>query len=237
MINDFFGIIPARAGSKGIPQKNLVDIAGRVMIEYTIMAAQESNLLSSFIISTDSPQIAEFSKSLGCEVPFIRPVDLAQDDSTTISVIIHSLEWLKSKEGRYPSNVVLLQPTTPFRNGNDIDKCIEFYTANNCNSLASVVEPHQHPLDMCYFENGKFNRIKINKRNALDKGRQKYPKVWFIDGGVYIRDVKKLFKSSEILCEDTKVVELDRSHGIDIDDYYTLQLARLLAEKNKENDN
>jgi len=233
-LTNYFGVIPARGGSKGIPKKNIVDIAGLPLIGYTIDAAKKSKLSDNFIVSTDCEEIRNYSLSLDGKVPFLRPSDLAHDTSSMIDVLIHSLKWFKKNYNHYPENIVLLQPTSPFRNGYDIDLCIDHYEKLNAVSLVSVVEPHQHPMDMCYIKDGKFKRVNVFEDEVVNKGRQFYSKFWFIDGGIYIRNVNELLETREMFCESTKLVELDKDHGIDIDDEFTLKIARLLAQNNKK---
>jgi len=228
----YFAVIPARGGSKGIPDKNLVDIGGVPLIEYTINAAKNSKLINKFIVSTNSLQIKEISIDLGCDVPFIRPEKLSEDNSPTIDVLIHSLNWFREVYSIYPKNIILLQPTSPFRTMKDIDDSIEYYELKKSISLASVVSPHQHPLDMAYIENNKFKRLRVNNDDKLDKGRQFFPKVWFIDGGIYIRNVEELIRTKELFCEETCLFEIKQEHGIDIDDNYTLNLAKALVTFN-----
>jgi len=127
-----------------------------------------------------------------------------------------------------PENIILLQPTSPLRTGDDIDDCIKYYINSNCKSLVSVVHPHQHPLDMCYLDGENFYRLNIFKDNELDKGRQNYPNVWFIDGSIYIRDVEEFYASREVLCAETKIFEIPQSHGIDIDDDFSFSLGMSL---------
>ena len=114
-------IITARGGSKGLPRKNIYPINGLPMIGYSINAAKNSKYLTeSPLVSTDDPEIARISKNLGARVPFIRPPELATDETTIHPVLIHALNWLQTNDGYNPEYVMLLQPTSPLRTSHDI---------------------------------------------------------------------------------------------------------------------
>jgi CMP-N-acetylneuraminic acid synthetase len=120
------GVIIARGGSKGIPRKNLADVGGKPLIYYTIDAAQQSRKLTSVIVSTDDEEIAVTSRHFGVDVPFMRPAELGSDQTLTIDVLIHVCHWMIDQGRRYDA-VCLLQPTSPQRSGELIDKCIEAF--------------------------------------------------------------------------------------------------------------
>src|SRR3990170_965342 len=117
-------VIPARGGSKSIPRKNIKPLGGKPLIGWTIDAALQSRMLSRVIVSTDDAEIAQAARECGAETPFLRPPELAQDDSSSISVVLHALQWLEEQEHFSPDYVLLLQPTSPFRNAHDIRAAI-----------------------------------------------------------------------------------------------------------------
>ena len=131
-------LITARGGSKGIPHKNIVELNGKPLIQYTIDAALGSKSLDRVILSTDCEEISTVAKSLGCEVPFIRPSELAQDNSTHRSAVIHALDYLREKEGYVPDYLLLLQPTSPFRTSEDIDNAVSLMERSQCDLVVSV---------------------------------------------------------------------------------------------------
>ena len=131
-------IIPARGGSKGIPRKNIKLLAGKPLIAYTIEAALKSKYLDRVIVSTEDREIAETSRHYGAEV-IKRPKILAKDKAKTIDVIFHLLNVLKEKN-YIPEIIVLLQPTSPLRIVKDIDKAIELFLKEKCESVVSVCE-------------------------------------------------------------------------------------------------
>ncbi|SRR5258706_14387178 len=133
------GIVPARGGSKGVPGKNVRPLAGRTLLEYTARAARESGVLDRVILSTDSPEIADTGRRAGLDVPFMRPVTLASDDTPMLPVIQHSLESL-ARDGWSPDMVVLLQPTSPLRRPDHIRAAVTTLRDTKADSVVTVVE-------------------------------------------------------------------------------------------------
>ncbi len=226
MRREYFAIIPARAGSKGIKGKNLARLGDKPLIQYTIEAALKSELVNLSIVSTDDKNVEVLAKNLGLPAPFMRPSYLAQDDSSLVDVVVHALEWYNRKYQFMPVNILLLQPTSPFRTSVDIDAAIRYYEKENATSLVSVVEPMQHPNDMVYFENEKLERLSVKPADSVNMGRQKYRKFWFVDGGIYLLSVKKFLETRKFIDQSSILYEMPRDHGIDIDDQYTLELAQ-----------
>jgi CMP-N,N'-diacetyllegionaminic acid synthase len=137
------GVITARGGSKGIPGKNIRLLAGRPLLEYTVRAAEASGALDRVILSTDSDDIAAVGHRLGVEVPFVRPAELAQDETPTVDVLEHAVEALE-REGWSPMMIVLLQPTAPLRRPRHIVDAVALLSTCGGDSVASVVQVPQH---------------------------------------------------------------------------------------------
>jgi len=137
-------IIPARGGSKGVPRKNIRDLAGKPLIAWTIEAALASSGLDRVVVSTEDDEIAAISRDLGANVPFLRPPELAFDDTTTLAVLQDVLARLKAEEGYSPEVVMTLQPTSPIRSTEHIDEAISLFGADSkADSLVSCIEvPH-----------------------------------------------------------------------------------------------
>ena len=147
--SNVLALIPARGGSKGIPRKNLILIAGRPLIAYSIEQAQRSSQIIRTIVSTDDDEIAQEAQACGAEVPFVRPSQYAQDLSPDIDVFRHTLEWLYKYEGYRPDLLVHLRPTGPVRRVELIDQAIELISNNpEADSLRSVSWPIQSPYKM-----------------------------------------------------------------------------------------
>ncbi|NVK02145.1 MAG: acylneuraminate cytidylyltransferase family protein [Oceanospirillaceae bacterium] len=133
-------IIPARGGSKGIPKKNIRDMAGKPLIAWSIKQALEADCIDRVMVSTDDDEIAAIATKCGALVPFLRPEHLSTDTSTTESALLHALGWLQVNEGYRPDYVVLLQPTSPFRSKHVIDKAFQYLVQMEADSLVSVCE-------------------------------------------------------------------------------------------------
>ncbi len=153
--------IPARGGSKGIPRKNIKNLAGHPLIAYSIAASLEAELVKRTIVTTDDPEIAEIARKYGAEVPFLRPEELAQDDTRDLPVFQHALTWLKEQEGYQPDLVVQLRPTSPFRPPGLIDEAINILLDNpEATSVRGVVPSNQNPYKMWQIlENGAMRPI------------------------------------------------------------------------------
>jgi len=235
-MHKYFAIIPARKGSKGIKNKNLQNITDKPMIEFTFDAIQSSKQLDYAILSSDDPSAISLAKDMEIGAPFIRPEQLSLDDSKTIDVIIHALDWYKTEFFKYPDNIVLLQPTSPFRTGDDIDNAICKYEKIKANSLVSVTEVTQHPSDCITIDNQKkINRIFLNE-NSISPGRQGYEKVYFIDGGIYISSTERFLKEKTLFDKESMIYEVKRSHAIDIDHPFDLELAKAMYSYKNNSD-
>ena len=149
------GIIPARGGSKGIPQKNLRKILGKPMIQYSFDVAKKSKI-NKIIVTTDDKKIAKFAESQGIDVPFVRPKKLSNDSTKTFDVIKHSLDYLIKKQDYTPEIVIILQPTSPLRTSNIIDNSINLLKQCNATSVISVSKIKTHPSSS-FFYNKKFD--------------------------------------------------------------------------------
>ena len=136
-------IVPARGGSKGVPGKNLRPLAGRLLIEYALDAARQSNVVDRTILSTDSEDIADAGRRIGMDVPFLRPAELSQDDTPMLPVIQHAVQELSAR-GWTPEFVVLLQPTSPLRRPEHVREAVELLRQSGADSVVTVVEVPKH---------------------------------------------------------------------------------------------
>ena len=151
---NILGVIPARGGSKGIPHKNIVRLRGKPLIAYAVAAAKQSSLLDACVVSTDDPRIAQVARSYGADVPFLRPKRLAGDRASDIGFLRHALAWVGKHRGWHPDILVILQPTSPFRTGRDIDAVITKMKRHRCDSIRTVIHPSPYnPFKMWRFTN------------------------------------------------------------------------------------
>lgn len=216
------GVIPARGGSKAIPGKNLVELGGKPLIEWTLDAAEASRL-DRVVVSTDDEAIAACCMNHGTEVPFRRPVELSTDSAQTIDAVLHAMDSLKEEFDA----VMLLQPTTPFRSVDDIDQCVELLKSSDADSVISVVDVvGHHPARMKFLVDG----VLVDPPFAElveNQPRQELRPMFIRNGAVYLTRVKTLrtrsFKGNKSL---GFVMPAERS--VNIDDLNDLRIARAM---------
>lgn len=224
---NYLAIIPARAGSKGIPKKNLQLIGNKPMIQFSFEAVINASRVDDTLITTDDREVIELAESNGLEVPFIRPSELSTDTATTAEVVLHALHWFQEAHGSYPKNFVLLQPTSPFRTSNDIDAAIAQHEQSPKRHLISACEPMQHPSDCLIRDDaGVYRRLEIETLKNQRTGRQAYSESLFIDGAIYICNSENFIENQDFIGVDPDVMLIPQSHAIDIDTPYDLKLAR-----------
>mmetsp|Transcript_13581 Transcript_13581/g.59282 ORF Transcript_13581/g.59282 Transcript_13581/m.59282 type:complete len:691 (-) Transcript_13581:397-2469(-) len=233
------GLITARGGSKGIPGKNIIDLNGKPLIQYTIEAALSSKQLDRVILSTDSDEIAEVAQNCGCEVPFRRPSELAADDSSHLACIVHALNILRETECFVPDFVVILQPTSPFRKSIDIDTCINIMLTSSCDMVLSVCESSLNLSKNFYFAaDGTLSPFAESTAEIDYTPRQKLLKTYAENGAVYVLRTQSLLcppdnapNVGSFRSADTKGYEMPVERSLDIDNPFDLHVARLLMAK------
>ncbi|MFT4684076.1 MAG: CMP-N,N'-diacetyllegionaminic acid synthase [Flavobacteriaceae bacterium] len=217
-------IIPARGGSKGVPGKNIKKLEGKPLIQYTIDAAREIFEKKDIIVSTDSEKIKTSVESLGLKVPFLRPTELATDTSGSQEVLLHALNFVESK-GIYPEILILLQPTSPFRNATHIKEALKLYN-NKIDMVVSVKETKSNPYYVLKEENSE--GFLEDSKNGNFTRRQDCPKVWELNGAIYIINVKSL-KSKQISAfTKVKKYEMNEVASHDIDTMLDWKMAESL---------
>lgn len=220
-------LIPARGGSKGIKDKNIIPLAGKPLIAYSIEAAKKSKYIDSIVVTTDSEKIAEVAKRYGARVPFLRPVELAADTSKTIDAVLHAIKTLKSMGENYDT-LVLLQPTQPLRTTDDIGKAIELYYEDGENGLVSISPVDDSPLLIRSIgADGKL--LNLLSQNSTCR-RQDMPNYYKVNGCIYINKIDELNENTSF--NDNKVpFIMDKEHSIDIDEMTDLWMAECYLKK------
>lgn len=219
------GLIPARRGSKGIPRKNLVTLAGRPLLAWTVEAALHSERLDRVVVSTDSPEIAEVARSLGAEVPFLRPADLATDEVPMLPVVAHAIAAL-SKEGYETDGVVLLQPTSPLRSAVRIDEAVQIMEGTRADAVVSVVQvPHRYTP-------GSLMRISDGRLEPYESGgatrRQDKPVLYARNGPAVLVTQTAVIRSNSLYGQHCRALIMRPDESVDIDDSFDLLIAELL---------
>ena len=231
MINEkILAIIPARGGSKRVPKKNIKSTNGKPLIYYSINSALQSQYIDKVIVSTDDEEIKEISIHFGAEI-VERPSNLAEDESTTIDVVFHVLDMLK--ENSYePTIIILIQPTSPLRDIEDIDKAIELFLKSKCDTLMSVRET-KHPPFWCFkLEEGLLKTIFDIKYLSIIS--QDLEKAYQLNGSIYIARPKVLKRNKSFYSENTIPYIMPFEKSIDIDDEFDFMIAEFLMQKLKK---
>lgn len=206
-------IIPARGGSKGIPLKNMVPVKGRPLIDWTIMAALNSKQVSQVIVSSDDQSILDHVKQFNGVIGIMRPAHLAEDTTPTEPVLMHVLEQIDPKDFEL---LLLLQPTSPLRDAEDIDKAFDLLNASDATALISVFEPKHHPL----------KSFKMNRQGYLEglvnnelpfMPRQELPKIYQPNGAIYMVNMEAFIKFGKLITPFTIHYEMSYKKSIDID--------------------
>src|SRR5579883_300982 len=221
------GIITAREGSKGIANKNLADLGGKPLIEYTFEAAQECTGLDRVFLTTDSKSIIQLAKSKysRIEVPFIRPPELASDTTSHVQVVNHLLTELTKSENLSPDAFVLFQPTSPFRAVKEIEQAILMFRQKGLDSLLGVAKAMHHPADYVWRLPGETGFREVFERPPTLR-RQDLPEVFSITGSLFICNCKWYWAQQRFYDRSSHLFQMSDETLLDIDSPFDLQLAQ-----------
>lgn len=217
----FLAIIPARGGSKGLPGKNIKELCGKPLIAWSIEAGLKSKYLDEVMVTTDYQNIADVSKQYGASVPFLRPDELASDTATSFDAIKHTIEYYKNELNKEFDYIVLLEPTSPLREGSDIDNMIEKIIQNegNFDSIVSIGEVHEHPSIMKKIVNKNYLSSYCVELEMKSR-RQDNDISYFPYGVAYIVKTKSLLDERTFYTKRNTFYEIRRYQCYEIDDIY-----------------
>ena len=222
MINGkkIIALIPARGGSKGLPGKNIRPLLGKPLIAWTIEQAKSSKYLDTVVVSTDDAEIVSIAEEHGADPSIKRPKELAQDNSPTIDTIVHALDHFEEKGEKF-NYLVLLEATSPLREVEDIDRCIELLTGNeSAEAIVSVAKQEgSHPeFNMIIDdENGLIRKLNGSTEFNVIR-RQALTDVYFLDGTVYMSKVDSIVKRRTFYHEQTMAYVVERWKSLEIDE-------------------
>jgi len=217
-------VVTARLGSKGVPRKNLAMLGGKPLLAWTIDAAGASTVIDRTILSTESREIAEVAVGLGCEVPFLRPPELATDDASTISVLRHAMAQIDTPF----DYVVLLQPTSPLRQPDDIDGCVRRCVETGANSCVTVCDLGK-PIEWCYYI-GSDHVLEPVMRGVPDVHRRQHARpAYTLNGAVYAMRWAWLVGSESLVDADSVAHVMPRTRSLDIDTQLDFSIAEALV--------
>lgn len=234
LMDNVLGLIPARGGSKSIPRKNLANLAGRPLLAYTCEAAIAAKRLTRVILSTDDEEIARVGSECGIEVPFRRPSALARDDTPSIAVAQHCLEFLAQSEGFSPDVVVLLQPTSPLRRAHHIDEALERMEETGADTVVSVVEvPHRFsPYSVMQVRDGWLQNFYETPVTFDRYRRQEMPTFYGRNGpAVLAARARIIVEANSFYGSQVAPYPMGIAESIDIDSPFDLELTAWLLER------
>ena len=211
------GLITARGGSKGIPRKNIRLLNGKPLLAYTAEPALEAKSLTSVVLSTEDAEIAEIGRRCLLDVPFMRPVELAQDATPSLAVVRHALLTLAEMGEKYDA-VCLLQPTNPLRRAADIDNCVELLAKSNADSVISVLPvPHEYNPQWVFWMNGENQMSLVTGEKEPTTRRQDLPPAFHRDGSVYVTRRTTILEQGSLYGEHVKGYEIEPEFSANID--------------------
>jgi N-acylneuraminate cytidylyltransferase len=224
---EILAVIPARGGSQGIPRKNLRSLAGRPLLAWSIAAAQQARLIGRIITSTDDDEIASVARTYGSEVPFIRPAELAQNDTRDLPVFQHAIEWLEKNEGYVPEIVVQLRPTSPLRPPWLIDQAVEALLSDeSADSVRSVTQPSQNPFKMWTITDNMLKPLLSGDlHEPWNAPRQSLAPTYWQTGHIDVFRTRTIRQKLSLTGDRILPVMVDSSYGIDIDTLMHLRIA------------
>lgn len=226
-------LIPARGGSKGIPNKNIKTFVGTPLVNISVIQALEcAGSNDTVFVSTDSESIREIVEKTGLTIPFLRPSEFATDTSSTHSVIVHTLQEFK-KMGKEFDNIVLLQPTSPLRTIDDINGAKNLWTPE-IDMVVSVTEAKANPYYNA-FETNEQGFLNLSKGEGIYTRRQDAPKVWEYNGAIYIITVESVVKNQMTAFKKIVPYEMPRIRSIDLDEPEDWILAEILFKRLQNN--
>jgi CMP-N-acetylneuraminic acid synthetase len=229
MNKKILGIIPARGGSKSIPRKNIKLFAGKPLINWSIETGLKSGILDRLIVSTDDQEIAGISQCAGAEIPFMRPGELAEETTPTLSVLQHAVTALREKEGYNPDYILLMEATSPCRQPFHLREAVKILEETGADSVVALGEVPKHFSHFWQFNIGEENKIELftggSIKNIIHR-RQELPTTYFRNGAFYLFKTNLLFAPEPSLYgEDVRGYVIDSKYSVDIDTLEDWELA------------
>jgi CMP-N,N'-diacetyllegionaminic acid synthase len=226
--NQILAIITARGGSKGVPRKNLRDLAGKPLVVWSIEAAKSAQHFMRILVTTDDPQIAEVSRAAGAEVPFLRPSELSGDCATSEAAVLHALDWLYEKEQYSPDLIVLLQPTSPFRSPLDIDLALNLQMTTNADSVISVTE-NRRPVQWLRKVTAQGTIEAVTSAIEITR-RQDAEQLYQLNGAIYVIKPEVLRSENTFYSKNCHAYVMPPERSLDIDSELDFLIADLLMQ-------
>jgi len=225
-----WAVIPARGGSRRLRDKNIRPLNGKPQLAYTLLCAQSYGNFERVLVSTDSDRIRQEAEQWGGEVPFMRPASLAEDDTPTVSVLVHLLSQFNRAD--LPDAICLLQPTSPLRRAEHISRAVEMMEESDVSTVVSVTPASHHPNWMKTVNEGFLVPLltgeKLNSHHDLSP-------VWNLNGALYLVRTQHLLRFQTLLADRCLPLIMDNEDSIDIDTELDFKLAELLIQERDTN--
>lgn len=234
MSQDVLGLVLARGGSKSVPAKNVYPVLGKPLIAYTIEPALATRSITRLVVTTNDPAIADIARRLGAEVPFVRPSELAQDETADYPVVRHALEWLDAKEGYRPDLIVQLRPTSPLRTVQHLDEAVALLRAHpDADSVRGVCRPQQNPHKMWRMTPDGLLHPLLSVPDVpepFNSPRQTLPGVWWQNGYVDAFWRRTVFEQQSLTGKNVLGYVIDEPQYVDIDSLHDIRVLELILQ-------
>jgi len=230
-------LIPARGGSKGVPRKNIRELAGKPLIAYAIQTALDSELIDRVVVSTEDDEIAEVARIWGAEVPFMRPAELAQDDSSEWLTWQHAIKSLNEAEDEFKVGIlVCVSPTSPLRSVEDVDSCIRALQECDADLVISVKNSDRNPYyNMVALDANGYAGLAISGAEKLNR-RQDAPSIYDVTTVAYAARPEYVMRANWIFDGKVKAVKVPAERAVDIDTELDFAFAEFLMTRSAAQD-
>jgi N-acylneuraminate cytidylyltransferase len=229
---EVLGLVLARGGSKSVPRKNIFLVLGKPLLAYTIQAALAARSITRLVVTTNDPEIADIGRRLGAEVPFLRPPELAEDETPDYPVVRHALEWLEAKDGYRPDLIVQLRPTSPLRTSLQVDEAVALLRAHpDADSIRGVCRPQQNPHKMWRMTSDGLLHPLLSVPGVpepFNAPRQTLPVVWWQNGYIDIFWRRTVFEQRSLTGAKVLGYVIDEPEHIDIDSLHDIRVLELI---------
>jgi len=232
MNNNVVAIIPARGGSKGIPKKNIIPLAGKPLIVYSIETALKSKYIDKIFVSTDDNEILEIAEKNGTEL-IKRPKELAKDNTPDLPVFQHAIKQLIEKHNYKPDIIVNLRPTCPLRSEEDINSSVKKMLETDCDAVRTITNSKNHPYWMGKLDGDRLLPFMDNISVEKYYQRQLLPPAYIINGGVDVMKADVLIVQNSLYGKDIRAVFMPFERSIDIDTKFDLMFAESIIKGGK----
>jgi CMP-N,N'-diacetyllegionaminic acid synthase len=219
-------LIPARGGSKGLVRKNVRAFRGTPLVAHAVETARQVAGLDRIVVSTDDAEIADIARRAGADVPFLRPAELATDETPTLPVVQHAVRWLEA-HGAGVDAVVLLQATSPLRTAQHVEAAIRKFVETGADSVTTVCAVKDSPYWMQRLDGDRLRPLMAEGQRY--GRRQDLPPVYRLTGAVYVSRRDVIMEQGRLLGDDTRAIVVGRRESVDVDDELDLRLCELIA--------